>query len=65
LARRPRTRLDHSSPHVEVDLDAMADMVSALVDGGIILSKATREKDALPKQIMLYRDFTRTVFLGA
>ena len=55
---------DRYPPHVEVDLDAMADMVSALVDGGIILSKATREKDALPKQIMLYRDFIRTVFLG-
>ncbi len=51
-------------PRIDVDLDAMADMLSALVDGGIILSKTLREKDALPRQIMLYREFVRAVFAG-
>jgi len=51
-------------PRIAVDLDAMADMISALVDGGIILSKTLKEKDALPRQIMLYRDFVRAVFAG-
>ena len=64
-----RERLDliaeRYPPKVPVDLDAMADMVSALVDGGIILSKVVRDKNVLPGQIMLYRDFVRTVFLGA
>lgn len=46
------------------ELDALADMVSALVDGGIVVSKVFRDKDILPKQIMLYRDFVRAVFLG-
>ena len=39
-------------------------MVSALVDGGIILSKVVRDKDVLPKQVVLYRDFVRAIFLG-
>lgn len=42
----------------------MADMVSALVDGGIVVSKVVRDKGILPKQIMLYCDFVRAVFLG-
>ena len=52
-------------PRVEVDFDALADMVSALVDGGIIVSKATRDKNVLAQQILLFREFVRTIFLGA
>jgi AcrR family transcriptional regulator len=66
--RRFRERLDviaaRYPPRVPVDLDALADMVSVLVDGGIIISKVVREKDVLPKQVMLYRQFIRSVFLG-
>lgn len=51
-------------PKVDVDLDALADMVSALADGGIILSKVMHDKDVLPRQIMLFRDFVRAVFAG-
>ena len=54
-----------SPPRIEVDLDALGDMANTLVDGGIILTKVLKEKDALPKQIMLYREFVRAVFLGA
>jgi AcrR family transcriptional regulator len=52
-------------PRVEVDLDDLADMLSAVADGGIILSKAVHDHGALPRQVMLYREFVRTVFLGA
>lgn len=52
-------------PRIDVDLDDLADMVSALVDGGIILSKATGQTQILPGQVMLYRDFVRAIFLGA
>lgn len=66
--RRFRERLDliaaRYPPRVEVDLDALADMVSALADGGIIISKVAKDKSVLPKQIMLYREFIRTIFLG-
>ncbi|MEX2641975.1 MAG: TetR/AcrR family transcriptional regulator [Acetobacterales bacterium] len=51
-------------PRSDVDLDALADMLSALADGGIILSKVTQDRTALPKQILLYRDYLRLVFLG-
>lgn len=66
--RRFRVRLDMIAerypPRLDVDLDGLADMVPALVDGGIILSKVVREKDALPRQVMLYRAFVKAVFLG-
>lgn len=51
-------------PRIKVDLGALADMLSAVVDGGIILSKTTEDKSCLPDQIMLYREFVRTVFVG-
>lgn len=50
-------------PTVEVDLDALADMISTLVDGSITMSKLLREPDILPKQILAYREFVRLVFL--
>lgn len=50
-------------PQIEVSLDDMADMLSAVADGGIILSKSLSEPGLLARQIMLYRAFVRTVFL--
>jgi AcrR family transcriptional regulator len=67
--KRFRARFDliaaRYPPKVPVDLDDLADMVSGLVDGGIILSRVLKDQTLLPKQIMLYRDFVRAVFLGA
>jgi hypothetical protein len=40
-------------------------MLSVMADGGIILSRIVKDKDALPRQVMLYRDFVRGIFLGA
>lgn len=66
--RRFRSRLDLIAekypPRIDVDLDGLADMVTALVDGGIILSKVVGEKHALPRQLELYRQFIRAIFLG-
>ncbi len=39
-------------------------MLSAVVDAGIVLSKAVRDKEAVSRQIMLYRDIVRGVFIG-
>ncbi|MBC8037103.1 MAG: TetR/AcrR family transcriptional regulator [Rhizobiales bacterium] len=67
--RRFRERFDliagHYPPKVDVDFDALADMLSAIADGGIILSRILKDKNALPKQVLLYRDFVRAIFLGA
>lgn len=49
-------------PRIDVDLEALADMLTALTDGAIILSKTVREKKALPRQITLYRIFVESVF---
>jgi len=51
-------------PRIDVDLEALADMLTALTDGAIILSKTVREKDALPRQIELYRQYVEAVFKG-
>ena len=65
---RFRTRFDliaaRHPPKIDVDLDALADMVSVLVDGGIIVSKVVHDKRVLPQQIMLLRDYVRVIFLG-
>lgn len=66
---RFRERLDRIAarypPRVVVDLDDLADMLSAVVDGGIIQSKVLEDKLALSRQVMLYRQFIRVVFAGA
>jgi AcrR family transcriptional regulator len=51
-------------PRIAVDLDDLADMLSVIADGGIILSKVVKDKEALPRQVLLYRDFVRMVFAG-
>lgn len=51
-------------PRIAVNLDDLADMLSVIADGGIILSKVVKDKDALPRQILLYREFVRLVFTG-
>jgi TetR/AcrR family transcriptional regulator, transcriptional repressor for nem operon len=51
-------------PRTAISLDDLADMLSVIADGGIILSKAVGDKDVLARQILLYRDFVRSVFLG-
>lgn len=67
--QRFRERLDlivaRYPPLIPVDLDDLADMMSVVADGGIILSKVVKDKEALPRQVLLYRDFIRMVFLGA
>ncbi|WP_085122387.1 TetR/AcrR family transcriptional regulator [Tistlia consotensis] len=67
--RRFRARFDaiaeRHPPRVPIDFDDLADMLSALADGGIILSKVLREPDLLPRQILLYRSFVHSVFLDA
>jgi AcrR family transcriptional regulator len=65
---RFRERLDiiaaRYPPKLDIDLDDMADMLSAVADGGIILSKSLHDPKLLPRQILLYRNFIKLVFLG-
>ena len=67
--RRFRERLElivaRYPPRIAVDLDHLADMLSAIAEGGIVVSKVIKDKRALSQQLMLYREFIRAVFLGA
>lgn len=64
-----RERLDRIADvypqKVEIDLDTLAGMLGAVVDGGIIMSKALRAPKLLADQVMGYRTFVRLVFTGA
>jgi AcrR family transcriptional regulator len=64
--RRFRERLDRIAvvypPRAAVDLDDVADMLSVIADGGIVLSKAVKDRQALGRQVMLYREFVRMLF---
>ncbi|WP_095590702.1 TetR/AcrR family transcriptional regulator [Actibacterium ureilyticum] len=46
----------------DVPLEHVADMVSAVVDGGIILSKALSEPKATSQQVLLYRSYVKLLF---
>lgn len=49
-------------PREPVDLDALADMVSTVVEGGIVLGKALGEPHMIVGQILLLRQFLRRTF---
>jgi TetR/AcrR family transcriptional regulator, transcriptional repressor for nem operon len=51
-------------PRQQTDFDALADMAATLVEGGLILGRVLRDVTILPRQILLYRDFVRSVFLA-
>jgi AcrR family transcriptional regulator len=66
--KRFRERLDRIAarypPKVDVSLDDMADMLSSVADGGIILSKSLHDPSILPRQILQYRAYVKLVFQG-
>lgn len=49
-------------PQQKVDLDAVADMASTIIEGGLILDRATSGQTILPQQIMLYRNYIALLF---
>ena len=67
--RRFRTALDEIAeiypPRDDVDLDAVADMVSTCVEGGIVMSKALKDPEILGNQILLYRSYIKLLFSPA
>lgn len=66
---RFRRRLDRIAaaqpPRVDIDPDTLANMLTVVVDGGIILSRGLRSGKLLGDQIMAYRTFVRLIFTGA
>ena len=51
-------------PRFEVDFDALADMAATLVEGALILGRLLNDVTIPPRQVLLYRDLVRSVFIG-
>jgi len=49
----------------EKPLDELADMLSSIIEGGIIMSKVLNDRSMLPNQILHYRSYIRLVFGNA
>jgi len=49
-------------PRTEQPLEDLADMLSAILEGGIIMSKVLEDGQALPSQLLQYRNYIRLVF---
>jgi AcrR family transcriptional regulator len=64
--RRFREKLDRIAarypPKIDVNLDDVADLLSSVADGGIILSKSLHDPSVLPRQILQYRAYVKLVF---
>jgi AcrR family transcriptional regulator len=50
-------------PKEEIDLDALADMVSTVLEGGIVMSKALARPRVLSEQVLLFRNLLKAMFL--
>ena len=49
-------------PREPIDLDELAEMISCVVDGAIIMSKTLNDPKRLERQIMLFRSCVKLVF---
>ena len=51
-------------PRAEVDLDALSDQLTVVVEGAIIYSKALRDRDLMGRQTRLFRNHVKLLFGG-
>ncbi|MCV0395789.1 MAG: TetR/AcrR family transcriptional regulator [Rhizobiaceae bacterium] len=49
-------------PREPIDLDVLAEMLSCIVDGGIIMSKVLGDPACLARQVLAYRSFIKLQF---
>jgi TetR/AcrR family transcriptional repressor of nem operon len=47
---------------IEQDLDTLADTLTAIIEGGIVISRCVDDKDVLPAQLLQYRNYIRLLF---
>ncbi|APO66856.1 TetR family transcriptional regulator protein [Rhizobium gallicum] len=50
------------TPREPVHIDHLADMVSSVLEGGIVLSRALKEPNMLAEQILMLRTFVKLLF---
>ena len=49
-------------PRIEVNVEALADLLNVVVEGAIIQSKALRDESLMGKQTRLYRNYIKLIF---
>lgn len=62
FGERLRLIAERYPPRHDVDLEALADMASTLVEGGLLLGRVLQDPTIVPRQVLLFRDFVRMVF---
>jgi AcrR family transcriptional regulator len=59
-------RLEEASKKIPMKIDMpiseLADMLSTVIEGGIILSRTLNDQQILPQQILQYRDYLRLLY---
>jgi AcrR family transcriptional regulator len=63
--RRLEGVADRYPPREPIDLAALADMISTVVEGGIVMSRALREPMVLPSQVLQLRTYVKLLFAPA
>lgn len=51
-----------AAPREAVDLDDIADMLSCVMDGGIIMSRTLRDPRRVERQVLAFRSFVKMLF---
>ncbi|MEM1173970.1 MAG: helix-turn-helix domain-containing protein [Pseudomonadota bacterium] len=54
--------LQHYPMSIEQPVDQLADMLSSVIEGGIVMSRALDDKSILPNQLLRFRDYIRLLF---
>jgi TetR/AcrR family transcriptional regulator, transcriptional repressor for nem operon len=63
--RRLQRVADRYPPREPVDLAVLADMISTVVEGGIVMARALREPRVLPSQVLQLRTYVKLLFAPA
>lgn len=62
IAQRLELVMQKRQPRLPVELESLADMFTALLEGGIILARILDSNEPLYKQVLLYRNHLRLLF---
>jgi AcrR family transcriptional regulator len=62
FSRRLQAASEKTQLKIETPVAELADMLSTVIEGGIILSRTLNDQKILPQQILHYRDYLRLLF---
>lgn len=57
-----RKIVDKYPPKIDKPLEEFADMLTTVIEGGIVMSKVLNDRHILPNQLLQYRDYVRLAF---